>query len=129
VIVRLDRLGALLVAFFGLLHLYIGRAVFADPTTPRIWFAAGGFLLVTTGLANFAAASASRPSRLDSAAALSGSLALLILGGLIARGDPGLLGEPQTVVLLAIGLFLAARRAREMVRRQEVASISRPTPP
>jgi hypothetical protein len=112
---RLDRLAALLVALFGLLHLFVGRAVFTDPTNPRIWFAAGGFLLVTTGLANLAASG--YPNRLAAAAALSGNLALLILGALIAKGDPDLLREPQTIALLAIGGFLALRRAREMMRR------------
>jgi hypothetical protein len=112
---RLDRLAALLVALFGLLHLFVGRAVLADPTNPRIWFAAGGFLLVTTGLANLAASY--RPGRLAGAAALSGNLALLILGALIAKGDPGLLREPQTIALLAIGAFLSLMRAREMALR------------
>lgn len=112
---RLDRLAALLVALFGLLHLYIGRAVFTDPTNPRIRFAAGGFLLVTTGLANLAASAG--PARLASAAALSGTLALLILGALLAKGDPHLLREPQTIALLAIGAFLSVIRAGELVRR------------
>ena len=112
---RLDRLAAILVALFGLLHLYVGRAVFTDPTNPRIWFAAGGFLLVTTGLANLAASA--HPTRLAGASALSGNLALLILGALVARGDPELLREPQTLALLAIGAFLGAMRAREMIRR------------
>lgn len=114
---RLDRLAALLVVLFGLLHLFVGRAVLADPTNPRIWFAAGGFLLVTTGLANFAAAAEARPSRLASAAALSGNFALLILGALIAKGDPALLREPQTLALLAIGAFLTLMRVRELMRR------------
>jgi hypothetical protein len=112
---RLDRLAAILVALFGVLHLYFGRAVLTDPTNARIWFAAGGFLLVTTGLANLAAAA--RPARLASASALSGNLALLILGALIAKGDPGLLREPQTIALLAIGAFLSLMRAREIARR------------
>lgn len=112
---RLDRLAAVLVCLFGLLHLFVGRAVLAEPTNPRIWFAAGGFLLVTTGLANLAASA--RPTRLASASALSGNLALLILGALVAKGDPQLLREPQTLALLAIGAFLSAMRAREMIRR------------
>jgi peptidoglycan/LPS O-acetylase OafA/YrhL len=111
---RIDCIAAALLCLFGLLHLAVGRAVFAEPTNPRIWFAAGGFLLITTGLANLAASG--RPTRLQGAAALSGNLALLILGALIARGDPGLLREPQTLLLLAIGLFLTARRVREMTR-------------
>ena len=112
---RVDRVAAILVALFGLLHLYIGRAVFTDPTNPRIWFAAGGFLLVTTGLANLAASA--RPTRLAAAAALSGNLALLMLGALLAKGDPDLLREPQTIALLAIGAFLSVMRVREMGRR------------
>jgi len=110
-----DRIAALLVLLFGLLHLAVGHRAFADPTEARIWFAAGGLLLVTTGLANLAAAGAG--SRLQSAAAASGSLAILILGALIARGQPALLTEPQTLLLLAIGMLLTALRLREIFRR------------
>lgn len=110
----IDRTAAILVLLFGLLHLAVGYRAFTDPTGPRIWFAAGGFLLVTTGLSNFAAAGAG--SRLQSAAAASGSIALLVLGALIARGDPDLLLEPQTVLLLAIGILLTALRLGEIAR-------------
>jgi peptidoglycan/LPS O-acetylase OafA/YrhL len=112
---RIDRIAAALVFLFGLLHLAVGYRAFTDPTEPRIWFAAGGFLLVTAGLANLAAAGAG--SRLQSAAAASGSLAILILGALIARGDRALLLEPQTLLLLAIGLLLTAFRLREIFQR------------
>ena len=111
---RIDRTAATLVFLFGLLHLAIGYEAFIDPTEPRIWFASGGFLLVTAGLANFAAAGAG--SRLQSAAAASGSLAILILGALIARGDRALLLEPQTILLLAIGVLLTVLRLREIFR-------------
>lgn len=110
---KIDQVASGTVALFGLLHLAFGHAAFISPTPPRIWFAAAGFLLITTGLANLAASSA--PSRLQSAAALSGSIAILVIGGLLARGDPDLLMEPQTMVLLALGVFLSARRLREMI--------------
>ena len=55
-----DRIAALLVLLFGLLHLAVGHRAFADPTEARIWFAAGGFLLVTAGLANLAVCGATR---------------------------------------------------------------------
>src|SRR5687768_17401253 len=108
---RIDRIAAALVFLFGLLHLAVGYRAFIDPTEPRIWFAAGGFLLVTTGLANLAA-SGTR-SRLQSAAAASGSLAILVLGGLLARGELALLLEPQSLLLLAIGVLLTGLRLRE----------------
>lgn len=109
---RIDRIAASLVALFGLAHLAVGHRVFTDPTEARIWFAAGGFLLVTTGLANLAASGAG--SRLQSAAAASGTLAILILGALLARGGTGLLLEPQSLVLLALGLLLTGLRLREI---------------
>ena len=112
---RIDRIAAGLVFLFGLLHLAIGYKAFTDPTEPRIWFAAGGFLLVTAGLANLAAAGAG--SRLQSAAAASGSIAILVLGALLARGRMALLLEPQTILLLAIGVLLTAFRLREILRR------------
>lgn len=113
----LDRAAGALVASFGLLHLAAGHAAFLAPTEPRIWFAAAGFLLITTGLANLAASGSG--SRLQSAAAASGSLALLILGALLARAKPSLLLEPQTILLVAIGAFLTVLRLREVFRRAE----------
>lgn len=109
---RIDRIASALVVLFGLLHLTVGYRAFTDPTEPRIWFAAGGFLLVTAGLANFAASGAG--SRLQSAAAASGSIALLVLGALLARGELALLLEPQAILLLAIGLLLTVLRLREL---------------
>ena len=109
-----DRAASVLVSLFGLLHLAIGYRAFVSPTEPRIWFAAGGFLLVTTGLANLAASGSG--SRLQSAAAASGTVAILVIGGLIARGKPQLLLEPQTILLLAIGLMLTAFRLRDLLR-------------
>jgi uncharacterized membrane protein YecN with MAPEG domain len=111
---RIDRIAAALVVLFGLLHLAVGYRVFVDPTEPRIWFAAGGFLLVTAGLANLAAAGAG--SRLQSAAAASGSIAILVLGALLARGELALLLEPQSILLLAIGVLLTVLRLREVLR-------------
>lgn len=111
---RIDRIAAVLVFLFGLLHLAVGYRAFTEPTEARIWFAAGGFLLVTAGLANLAASGAG--SRLQSAAAASGSLAILVLGGLLARGELALLLEPQSILLLAIGILLTVLRLREIFR-------------
>ena len=110
---RIDQIASGLVFLIGLLHLALGHAVFTNPTPGRIWFAAGGFLLITTGLANMAASVAKSP--LCSAAAASGSIAILIIGALLARGDPHLLLQPQTILLLAIGVLLTGRRLHEMI--------------
>lgn len=121
---RIDRIAGALVFLFGLLHLAVGYKAFVDPTEPRIWFAAGGFLLVTTGLANLAASGAG--SRLHSAAAASGSVAILVLGALLARGRLGLLAEPQTILLLAIGILLTALRLSELFRGKGTVTGDRP---
>jgi hypothetical protein len=60
---RIDLAAGALVSLFGLLHLAVHYNVFIYPTQPRIWFAAGGFLLVTTGLANLAALHPGRASK------------------------------------------------------------------
>src|SRR5689334_11678681 len=102
----LDLVAGWLVALLGLLHLAVGRAVFTAPTTSRVWFASAGFLLIVTGLANVAAHG--RADRAQNGAALAGSVSILVLGASIARSDPGLLWQPQTLVLLALGAFLTA---------------------
>jgi len=119
---RIDRIAAGLVLLFGLLHLAIGHKAFVSPTEAGIWFASGGFLLVTTGLANLAAAGAR--SRLQSAAAASGNAAILIIGALLARGKLALLLEPQTILLLAIGLLLTTLRLREIFRPHEKGRVT-----
>src|SRR6476620_4763442 len=110
----LDLVCAWLVALLGLLHLAVGRAVFTAPTNARIWFASAGFLLIVTGLANVAAHG--KADRAQNGAALAGSLSILILGGLIARSDPGLLWQPQTLVLLALGALLTVQRLQGLSR-------------
>jgi len=110
---HLNRLAAGMIVVIGLLHLAVGHAAFTAPTERGVWFVSAGFLLVTTGLANMAASTAS--SRLQTVAAASGSLAILILGALIARADRDLLFAPQTLVLLALGLLLTALRLRELL--------------
>jgi uncharacterized membrane protein HdeD (DUF308 family) len=110
----LDLVCAWLVALLGLLHLAVGRAVFTAPTTGRIWFASAGFLLIVTGLANVAAHG--KADRAQNGAALAGSVSILVLGGLIARSDPALLRQPQTLVLLALGAFLTLQRMQMLSR-------------
>ena len=110
----LDLVCAWLVALLGVLHLFVGRAVFMAPTTERIWFASAGFLLIVTGLANVAAHG--KADRAANGAALAGNVSILLLGLLIARSDPDLLRQPQTLVLLALGGFLAIQRLRAFTR-------------
>ncbi len=110
---HLDRAAGVLVVLIGLVHLGVGRAAFTHPTERGVWFVSAGFLLVTTGLANIAASRGA--SRLQSAAAASGSGAILILGALIAAADRDLLFAPQTLVLLALGAFLTALRLRGLI--------------
>ena len=110
----LDLVAAWLVALLGLIHLAVGRAVFVAPTSARIWFASAGFLLIVTGLANVAAHG--KADRAQNGAALAGSASILILGALIARSDPGLLRQPQTLVLLALGALLTSQRLLALTR-------------
>jgi hypothetical protein len=106
----LDRAAACAVCILGFAHLVVGRAAFVAPTEGRIWFAAAGFLLLVTGIANLAAARES--NWLTAAAAGVGSVSILVIGALLARIDPDLLAQPQTLVLLGIGLLLTIQRAR-----------------
>jgi uncharacterized membrane protein HdeD (DUF308 family) len=110
----LDLVCAWLVALLGVVHLVVGRAVFTAPTTPRIWFASAGFLLIVTGLANVGAHG--KADRSANGAGLAGSASILVLGVLIARSDPDLLRQPQTLVLLALGAFLTIQRLRAFTR-------------
>lgn len=105
-----DKASAWLVFIIGALHLAVGHAAFTAPSAPRIWFASAGFLLIVTGLANLAAQD--RAGKMQQAAALAGSSSILILGTLIAVSDRNLLTQPQTLVLLALGLILTVRRIR-----------------
>ena len=111
----LDKACASLVALLGVVHLAVGRAAFTAPNPQRIWFASAGFLLIVTGLANLAAQG--KVDRAQTSAALVGSASILILGALIARSDPHLLWQPQTLVLLALGAFLTAMRLRALAYR------------
>ncbi len=105
-----DKASAWLVCIIGALHLSVGHAAFTAPSEPRIWFASAGFLLVVTGLANIAAQGGT--GKMQHAAALAGSSSILILGTLIAMSDRNLLTQPQTLVLLALGLILTVQRIR-----------------
>jgi uncharacterized membrane protein YecN with MAPEG domain len=105
-----DKASAWLVCIIGALHLAVGHAAFTAPSEPRTWFASAGFLLVVTGLANIAAQGGT--GNMQNAAALAGSSSILILGALIAMSDRNLLTQPQTLVLLALGLILTVQRMR-----------------
>ncbi|MCA1653598.1 MAG: hypothetical protein ABR588_10730 [Sphingomicrobium sp.] len=108
-----DRLASWLVCLLGLAHLLVGHAAFTAPTERRIWFASAGFLLVVTGLANLATSRS--VTGIQICAALTGSLSILVLGALLARASPDLLTQPQTIILLGLGLILTIQRARELV--------------
>ena len=108
-----NKIAAWLVCIVGIAHLAVGHAVFIDPTERRIWFASAGFLLIVTGLANLAAQDAK--SRIQSLAAAVGSVSIVVLGALLARADPNLLMQPQTLTLLALGALLTICRMRELI--------------
>ena len=103
-----DKFAAWLVCLLGVAHLAVGHAVFIEPTDRRIWFASAGFLLIVTGLANLGARDAG--SRIQSLAAAIGSLSIVVLGALLAQADPNLLMQPQTLTLIALGIFLTTCR-------------------
>lgn len=109
---RLNQIAGAVVCLIGMLHLAFGHAAFSNPTEASIWFASAGFLLLTTGLANIAAGEAD--SRLQSAAGASGSIAILIIGALLARGNPELLMEPQAILLMIVGAMLTCFRLGEI---------------
>ena len=109
----MNKIASAFVILIGLLHLGVGRAAFVTPTERGVWFVSAGFLLVTTGLANMASSTGS--SKLQIAAAASGSLAILILGVLIASASPELLLAPQTIVLLGLGSVLSGLRLRDLL--------------
>jgi peptidoglycan/LPS O-acetylase OafA/YrhL len=108
-----DKIAAWLVSILGIAHLAVGHAVFIDPTERRIWFASAGFLLIVTGLANLGAQDAK--SRIQSLAAAVGSVSIMVLGALLARADPDLLMQPQTLTLLALGALLTICRTRDLI--------------
>ena len=110
-----DKVAAWLVCILGIAHLAVGHAVFIEPTERRIWFASAGFLLIVTGLANLGAQGGER--RVQSLAAAVGSLSIVVLGALLARADPNLLTQPQTLTLLALGVVLTAFRLRDLTAR------------
>jgi hypothetical protein len=93
IILAVDRIAAVLVALLGGLHLAVGAHAFAAPTQRGVWFLSAGFLLITTGLGNLACSKGASP--LQSLAAASGSLAILILGGLLGAADRHLLLAPR----------------------------------
>jgi hypothetical protein len=105
------KAAAILIILLGLVHLAVGHAAFLAPTEPRIWFASAGFLLIVTGLCNLAAERVT--DRLVSAAALIGSLSILILGAMFAAVAPDVAREPQSLLLIGLGLLLTVRRATD----------------
>ena len=107
-----DKAAAWLVGLLGVVHLAVGYSVFVEPTERRVWFTSAGFLLIITGLANLAAQA--HPTRMNSLTGAVGSSSILVIGSLLALANSSILAQPQTLVLLALGLVLAARRLREL---------------
>ncbi len=108
----IDRLAAGLVCLLGVAHLVVGHGAFLNPTERRIWFLSAGFLLIVTGMANLGAIGGN--GRMQSGAAAAGALSILIIGSLLALANNSLLSQPQTIVLLLLGLILSVRRIRDV---------------
>lgn len=113
-----DKAAAWLVCILGVAHLAVGHAVFIEPNERRIWFASAGLLLIVTGLANLGAQDGR--TRMQSVAAAAGGLSILVVGALLASADADLLTQPQTLALLALGLFLTVQRLRDLITRKAV---------
>ena len=111
-----DRVTAALILLVGAAHLAASAPVFSAPSERGVWFLSAGLFGLTAGLANLARAQAGAPSRLLSAASLSGSLGLLLMGGLLfaAGGDLG----PQAAVVLVVGAVAALFGAVDLLRRR-----------
>ncbi|WP_425988103.1 hypothetical protein [Brevundimonas sp. TWP2-3-2] len=112
----IDQIAAVLVALFGVAHLAVGHQAFVSPTERGVWFLSAGFLLVVTALANLARARASSRTRLQSLTALSGSVAILVSGALIAASRPDLLFAPESIALISLGILLAGFSLRDLLR-------------
>lgn len=112
-----DKAAAWLVFLLGILHLAVGYAVFIQPTERRVWFMSAGLLLVMIGLANLAAQAHS--TRMNSLTGAVGGASILMVGTLLGFAHAGTLAQPQTLVLLALGIVLTARRLRELSAKTE----------
>jgi hypothetical protein len=53
---------------------------------------------------------------MQSLAAAVGSSSIIVIGGLLAFANPDLLIQPQTLILLALGLFLTVNRLLELAK-------------
>lgn len=113
----IDQIAAALVALIGVVHVAVGSRVFVEPTERGVWFLSAGLLLILIGLVNLCRARAPVRFRLLTVTALCGALAIAVLGALIAASSPALLAQPQTVVLLAIGLVLTSMSVRDLFRK------------
>ena len=103
-----DKAAAWLVGLLGLAHLAAGYLAFVEPTERRIWFMSAGFLLILTGLANLAAQA--QATRMNSLAGAFGGASILVIGALLALANPAAMAQPQSLLLLALGVVLTARR-------------------
>lgn len=108
-----DKAAAWLVCILGTAHLAVGYSAFVEPSERRTWFASAGFLLIVTGLANLGAQGGR--DRMQCLAAAVGGASILVIGTLLARADPKLLVQPQTVTLFALGSLLPVLRLRDLV--------------
>ena len=108
----MDKAAAWLVCLLGITHLAVGYAVFVEPTERRVWFMSAGLLLIVIGLANLAAQA--HATRMNSLTGAVGGAFILTVGTLLAIANASILAQPQTLVLLALGMVLTARRLQEL---------------
>ena len=107
-----DKAAAWLVCLLAVAHLTVGYAVFIEPTERRVWFTSAGLLLLVIGLANLAAQA--QATRMNSVTGAVGGISILAVGTLLSLANARILVQPQTLVLLAVGIVLTVRRLQEL---------------
>jgi hypothetical protein len=108
----IDKASAWLVCLLGLAHLVVGRAVFIEPTERRVWFISAGLLLIVIGLVNLTAQA--HATRMNSLTGAVGGGSILLVGILLALANASIVAQPQTLILLGLGLVLTFRRLQEL---------------
>ena len=99
-----DKAAAWLVCLLGLAHLAVGYLVFIEPTERRVWFMSAGLLLIVIGLANLTAQA--HANRMNSLTGAVGGASILMVGTLLTLANANILAQPQTLILLVLGLVL-----------------------
>ena len=107
-----DKAAAWLVCLLAIAHLTIGYHVFIEPTERRVWFMSAGLLLLVIGLANLAAQA--QTTRMNSVTGAVGGMSILAVGTLLALANASISVQPQTLVLLVVGVVLTVRRLQDL---------------